>query len=131
MAREALRTRQLAIADDVFTHPVFGRHAEAMHAASIASMLAWSLIGRGRQGTRFVDGHRAGHDNSPAGREVETVDGKIALEEHWAIDETLNISGQPVAAGAFWDEVRRLLVDFRSDGSRTWMPTGSSSRSSD
>jgi gamma-resorcylate decarboxylase len=41
------------------------------------------------------------------------MDGKIALEEHWAIDETLNIAGQPVGAGAFWDETRRLLVDFQ------------------
>ena len=39
--------------------------------------------------------------------------GKIALEEHWAIEQTLNIVGQPVGAGAFWDETRRLLVDFR------------------
>jgi 2,3-dihydroxybenzoate decarboxylase len=39
--------------------------------------------------------------------------GKVALEEHWAIDETLNIAGQPIGAGAFWDETRRLLVDFR------------------
>ena len=39
--------------------------------------------------------------------------GKIALEEHWAIDQTLNIAGQPVGAGAFWDQTRRLLVDFR------------------
>src|SRR5262245_53885832 len=41
------------------------------------------------------------------------MDGKIALEEHWAIDETLNIAGQPVGAGPFWDQLRRLLVDFR------------------
>jgi len=41
------------------------------------------------------------------------MDGKIALEEHWAVDETLRITGQPVGAGAFWDETRRLLVDFR------------------
>jgi hypothetical protein len=41
------------------------------------------------------------------------MDGKVALEEHWAIDETLNIAGQPVGAGAFWDETRRLLVDFQ------------------
>jgi predicted TIM-barrel fold metal-dependent hydrolase len=41
------------------------------------------------------------------------MDGKIALEEHWAIDETLHIAGQPFGAGAFWDETRRLLVDFR------------------
>jgi 2,3-dihydroxybenzoate decarboxylase len=40
------------------------------------------------------------------------MDGKIALEEHWAIDETLNIAGQPVPAGAFWDATRRLLIDF-------------------
>ena len=37
------------------------------------------------------------------------MDGKIALEEHWAIDETLNIAGQPIGAG----EARRALVDFR------------------
>lgn len=41
------------------------------------------------------------------------MEGKIALEEHWAIDETLHIAGQPVGAGVFWDEMRRLLVDFR------------------
>src|SRR5262245_10429008 len=41
------------------------------------------------------------------------MDGKIALEEHWAIDETLNIAGQPIGAGAFWDTTRRLLTDFR------------------
>jgi hypothetical protein len=41
------------------------------------------------------------------------MDRKIALEEHWAVDETLHITGQPVGAGAFWDETRRLLVDFR------------------
>lgn len=39
--------------------------------------------------------------------------GKIALEEHWAIEETINIVGQPIAAGPFWDALRRLLVDFR------------------
>jgi hypothetical protein len=41
------------------------------------------------------------------------MDGKIVLEEHWAIHKTLQIAGQPVGAGAFWDETRRLLVDFR------------------
>ncbi len=41
------------------------------------------------------------------------MDGKIALEEHWGIDATLRIPGQPVGAGAFWDEVRPLLVNFR------------------
>ena len=41
------------------------------------------------------------------------MDGKIALEEHWAIDQTLHIAGQPVGAGPFWDATRRLLVDFR------------------
>ena len=41
------------------------------------------------------------------------MDGKIALEEHWAVDETLHIAGQPVGAGAWWDELRRLLVEFR------------------
>ena len=41
------------------------------------------------------------------------MDGKIALEEHWGIDATLRIAGQPVGAGAFWDEVRPLLVNFR------------------
>jgi len=39
--------------------------------------------------------------------------GKIALEEHWAIDETINIVGQPVAAGPFWDATRAKLVEFR------------------
>jgi 2,3-dihydroxybenzoate decarboxylase len=39
--------------------------------------------------------------------------GKIALEEHWAIDETMNIAGQPIAAGPFWDATRARLVDFR------------------
>ena len=41
------------------------------------------------------------------------MNGKIALEEHWAIEETLHIPGQPIPAGAVWDELRRLLVDFR------------------
>ena len=41
------------------------------------------------------------------------MDGKIALEEHWAVDETLDIAGQPIAAGPFWDALRPLLVDFR------------------
>lgn len=41
------------------------------------------------------------------------MDGKIALEEHWAVDETLRIAGQPVGAGALWDEMRRRLVEFR------------------
>ncbi len=41
------------------------------------------------------------------------MDGKIALEEHWAFDETLHIAGQPVGTGAWWDERRRLLVEFR------------------
>ena len=41
------------------------------------------------------------------------MDGKIALEEHWGIDATLRIPGQPVGAGAFWDAVRPLLGDFR------------------
>ncbi len=41
------------------------------------------------------------------------MNGKIALEEHWAVDETLDIAGQPIAAGPFWDALRRLLVDFR------------------
>ena len=31
------------------------------------------------------------------------MDGKIALEEHWAVDETLDIAGQPIAAGPFWE----------------------------
>ena len=41
------------------------------------------------------------------------MDGKIALEEHWALDETLHIAGQPVRAGARWDELCLLLVEFR------------------
>ena len=41
------------------------------------------------------------------------MQGKIALEEHWAIEETMNIAGQPIAAGPFWDETRRRLTDFR------------------
>ncbi len=41
------------------------------------------------------------------------MDGKIALEEHWAVDETLHIAGQPVGAGAWWEEMRRQLVEFR------------------
>jgi predicted TIM-barrel fold metal-dependent hydrolase len=41
------------------------------------------------------------------------MEGKVALEEHWAIGETLNIAGQPIGAGAFWEETRRLLIDFR------------------
>lgn len=40
--------------------------------------------------------------------------GKIALEEHWAIDETMNIAGQPIAAGPFWEATRARLVDFRA-----------------
>jgi len=39
--------------------------------------------------------------------------GKIALEEHWAIDETINIVGQPIAAGPFWEATRAKLVEFR------------------
>ena len=39
--------------------------------------------------------------------------GKIALEEHWAIDETINILGQPIAAGPFWEATRAKLVEFR------------------
>jgi hypothetical protein len=44
------------------------------------------------------------------------MNGKVALEEHWAVNETLHIPGQPVAAGAFWDETRciRLLPLERS-----------------
>jgi 2,3-dihydroxybenzoate decarboxylase len=42
------------------------------------------------------------------------MDGKIALEEHWAVDETLQIAGQPIRAGARWDELCRLLVEFRA-----------------
>ena len=41
------------------------------------------------------------------------MDGKIALEEHWAVEETLTIAGQPVRAGAWWDELCGLLVEFR------------------
>jgi gamma-resorcylate decarboxylase len=43
------------------------------------------------------------------------MDGKIALEEHWAITETIDIEGQPVHAGPVWDELRRLLVEFREE----------------
>ena len=39
--------------------------------------------------------------------------GKIALEEHWAVDETINIVGQPVTAGPFWEATRAKLVEFR------------------
>ena len=42
------------------------------------------------------------------------MDGKIALEEHWASDETLQIAGQPVRTGARWDELCHLLVEFRN-----------------
>lgn len=40
--------------------------------------------------------------------------GKIALEEHWAIDETINIAGQPIASGPFWEATKARLVEFRS-----------------
>ena len=43
------------------------------------------------------------------------MDGKIALEEHWALEATLSVSGQPVGASAWWDEVRRLLFEFRDE----------------
>lgn len=43
------------------------------------------------------------------------MDGKIALEEHWALEETLSVSGQPVGASAWWDELRRLLFEFRDE----------------
>lgn len=39
--------------------------------------------------------------------------GKIALEEHWGIDATLQLAGQPVAAGPFWSAVRPRLLNFR------------------
>ena len=39
--------------------------------------------------------------------------GKIALEEHWGIDATLHIPGQPVGAGPFWSAVRPRLLNFR------------------
>ena len=42
------------------------------------------------------------------------MDGKIALEEHWSVDETLQIAGQPVRTGARWEELCRLLVEFRA-----------------
>jgi gamma-resorcylate decarboxylase len=41
------------------------------------------------------------------------MDGKIALEEHWAVDATLHSPGQPISGGAFWEEMSRLLVNFR------------------
>ena len=41
------------------------------------------------------------------------MEGKIALEEHWAVNETLDIAGQPIAAGPFWDYLRQLLTEFR------------------
>jgi gamma-resorcylate decarboxylase len=40
--------------------------------------------------------------------------GKIALEEHWAIDETINIAGQPIGAGPFWEATKARLVEFRA-----------------
>jgi 2,3-dihydroxybenzoate decarboxylase len=41
------------------------------------------------------------------------MDGKIALEEHWAVDDTLHIAGKPVGAGAWGEAMRRQLVEFR------------------
>ncbi len=43
------------------------------------------------------------------------MDGKIALEEHWAADETLHVAGQPVRSGPLWEELSRLLVEFRDE----------------
>jgi len=36
------------------------------------------------------------------------MDGKIALEEHWAVDETMHRAG-----GSFWDEMGKRLRDLR------------------
>jgi len=43
------------------------------------------------------------------------MQGKIALEEHWAVEETVTVSGQPVGKSAYWDEVQRRLFEFRDD----------------
>ncbi len=39
------------------------------------------------------------------------MDGKIALEEHWAVEETLHTSVKLVGEGDYWTDVRRRLLD--------------------
>ena len=41
------------------------------------------------------------------------MQGKIALEEHWAVEETLHVAGPPMGGGPFGEAMSRLLVDFR------------------
>ena len=77
---------------------------------SYAARMAIDQEGRSIQAERAAVVTLSGHNFGYGGSDM---DGKIALEEHWAIDETLHIAGQPFGAGAFWDETRRLLVDFR------------------
>ena len=39
------------------------------------------------------------------------MDGKIALEEHWAVEETLHTSVKLVGEGDYWNDVQRRLLD--------------------
>ena len=43
------------------------------------------------------------------------MQGKIALEEHFALDETLGDS-KPFVPADHWDELRRRLEDYRAAG---------------
>ena len=43
------------------------------------------------------------------------MDGKIGLEEHWAIPDTLGDSESLVGTSAGWDNVRRRLLDIQDE----------------
>ncbi|MEE2761309.1 MAG: amidohydrolase family protein [Pseudomonadota bacterium] len=43
------------------------------------------------------------------------MDGKIALEEHWAIQDTLGASEQLVGSSSGWGDIRRRLLDIHDE----------------
>ena len=50
------------------------------------------------------------------------MQGKIGLEEHFAIDDTINDS-KGFLAERVWPELETRLLDFRTSGSPRWTST--------
>ena len=46
---------------------------------------------------------------------INTMDGKIALEEHWATAETMADSQRLVGTSSGWDELHRRLLDVHDE----------------
>jgi signal transduction histidine kinase len=101
LAHEAQATRKLAFAEDVFTHPTFQHHSEAMQRAGIASMFAWPLLGRAGNVIGVLTTHfSTRHVPSPEQLQTLELYGRLAVD---TVEREEQLSRQREAEAALRD----------------------------